>query len=746
MEEEKQKELLDNALEEGHIKTGLDVLLFIGAAGSGKSHYKHLCLGLPPPEVRDSTGLSEHPVRTMSLVRGAVEQMPQVRETVDNTCLKWHEVPAKQFKELIIEAIVEGKVEKIPDSATMANLSNRAIGGLPILEMEHDLSTTECMSITKRESVVHDEYDVSEVDQVALEKKTTQGERLSSARVQYESNFYQDLLKIQSSTKPHTKRGKLLDVDWIYIVDSGGQPQFREMLPVLVQMATACVLTLKLNEPLGQLNEVKFFHEGRELCKPYLSVLTNEQIVNHCSQIVGSQTEDCKLFVVGTHQDLEHECQMTESRAKKNEKLLKMLQPQLGPNLVMYKTGDPIELIYPVNSKTPKERDYRVVEQFRLAVHNIARSKKKVDVPLYWFLLELLLHELATKSGILSFEGCKQQAISQLKFSEEAFPTAVKFLAQRLGTIMYFPKVLPNVIFTPQALMSILSEIVKLRHLLNDNQPLPFECQGHIGEWLEFQRFGIMTKTLCQTTPFDDYFSDIFTPNDFLILMMELLIVARISSDVFFFPSVLEELSPKGVQEKIAKSCDFLAPLVLCCSDSPVRGHTKENWLQVGSFTSLVAHLLNVNKWTLCTDKMKNPSCLYRNCIQFILPDNQPGIVTLVDQYKHMEVYLQVDHETAKRVSKTVCTNVHYGLKIVHEHFNYRRDIQITFLCPKHNDSHTAILAWSDKGKWRWTCKYDRDISGELTEKQTPWLQDYPGGKKMFCTGKKVQTLIVEVT
>ena len=49
----KQMRMLDEALEDGHIKTGLDVVLFIGAAGSGKSHYKNLCLGIPPPEVRD---------------------------------------------------------------------------------------------------------------------------------------------------------------------------------------------------------------------------------------------------------------------------------------------------------------------------------------------------------------------------------------------------------------------------------------------------------------------------------------------------------------------------------------------------------------------------------------------------------------------------------------------------------------------------------------------------------------------
>ena len=146
-------------------------------------------------------------------------------------------------------------------------------------------------------------------------------------------------------------------------------------------------------------------------------------------------------------------------------------------------------------------------------------------------------------------------------------------------------------------------------------------CQGHSVEWLEFQKFGIMTKTLLQSAPFNDFFSDIFTPNDFLIVMRKLLIVAKISDDIFFFPSVLEELSPKGVQEKIAKSRDCLAPLVLCCSDSSVRGRIKENWLPVGSFTSLVAQLLNVNKWTLRTDEMQNPTCLYQNCIQFTLPE-----------------------------------------------------------------------------------------------------------------------------
>ena len=381
-----------------------------------------------------------------------------------------------------------------------------------------------------------------------------------------------------------------------------------------------------------------------------------------------------------------------------------------------------MELIFPVNSKTPKKRDYMVVEQFRMAVHNLARSKEKVDIPLYWFLLELLLHELATDSGILSFEGCKEEAIRQLNISEEAFPTAVKFLAKRLGTIMYFPGILPNIIFMPQALMNILSEVVKVRHLLNDNQPLPAECQGHSGEWLRFQRYGIMSKLLLQTARFNDFFSDIFTPNDFLIVMVKLLIVAKLSDDAFFFPSVLGEISPEEVQEKVAKSCECLAPLVLRCCDSTVMGSNKENWLSVGTFTSLVARLLNDNKWTLHTDEMQKPSCLYRNCIQFNLPDNQPGIVTLVDQFRHMEVYLQVDLGTARRISEIIISTLYFGLKEVHKCLMHSENKpELAFLCPKHNGCHTASIVRSDR-EWQWVCKQDRISSGKVTEKQRSWL------------------------
>ena len=50
------------------------------------------------------------------------------------------------------------------------------------------------------------------------------------------------------------------------------------------------------------------------------------------------------------------------------------------------------------------------------------------------------------------------------------------------------------------------------------------------------------------------------------------------------------------------------------------------------------------------------------------------------------------------------------------------------FLCPQNNSRHIAKLVQPDKGQWRWTYRKERSISGKLTDKQRPWLQDSSRG------------------
>ena len=89
-----------------------------------------------------------------------------------------------------------------------------------------------------------------------------------------------------------------MDVDFFYLLDSGGQPPFREMLPHFVQKADAIVLMVKLNETLDfkptiRYREKKDKEKENEKEKEdigYESELTNEEILHQYVQGVQSES------------------------------------------------------------------------------------------------------------------------------------------------------------------------------------------------------------------------------------------------------------------------------------------------------------------------------------------------------------------------------------------------------------------------------------------------------------------------
>jgi len=49
---------------------------------------------------------------------------------------------------------------------------------------------------------------------------------------------------------------ELFKCDWMYIIDSGGQPQLHEVLPAFIRHASGAVFVLKLNEGLSEHCEI----------------------------------------------------------------------------------------------------------------------------------------------------------------------------------------------------------------------------------------------------------------------------------------------------------------------------------------------------------------------------------------------------------------------------------------------------------------------------------------------------------
>ncbi len=83
-------------MKHGYVEARLIVLLLIGAAGAGKTHAKHLFLGLPPPLIRQSTPLAEEAIRAISTLRAMVS---------GTSDMVWEPVTLEKLKQMIAEAV-----------------------------------------------------------------------------------------------------------------------------------------------------------------------------------------------------------------------------------------------------------------------------------------------------------------------------------------------------------------------------------------------------------------------------------------------------------------------------------------------------------------------------------------------------------------------------------------------------------------------------------------------------------------
>ncbi|KAL5497604.1 hypothetical protein EMCRGX_G014111 [Ephydatia muelleri] len=71
------RELYKKAMTKGYVETSVTKCLILGAAGVGKTHFKHLFLKMDPPQQRVSTGLADNPVRAISSTLAGVREQEE---------------------------------------------------------------------------------------------------------------------------------------------------------------------------------------------------------------------------------------------------------------------------------------------------------------------------------------------------------------------------------------------------------------------------------------------------------------------------------------------------------------------------------------------------------------------------------------------------------------------------------------------------------------------------------------------
>ena len=708
------RKLLEDAMTKGYIESALTILIFVGVMGSGKTLFKHLVLGLPVPEHSPSTPIAESSIRSMSIWQVSVSGEGSV---------KWSLVTPKDMLDMVGDAIKTGEVPVLDSSwEDVIQLSFSQCTDLDeLLQFMEDMDYKEMPKHTEQPSDVIDntsEQQLAELDgSFGQSPRKSKGEDISvNSTTALSSQFVTALKEIDIDQKlmqrisesPGCK--KLMEIDFVYIVDSGGQPPFREMLPHFVHESSAFVLMQKLNESLGFKPAIKYRGEGSKLHGvPYPSQLTNQEVLYQYFQAV--QSHNSRVFVVGTHRDLEDQCE--ESREKKNQMLLEAFRPVLGQRIVLYQPGDPDQFMFPVDSKSPKPQDQKTAQVFREAVMKLCLGKK-VKIPLPWFVLEQLLRQLAEMlhTKVLSIEECYEVAHRKLYMPQNVCQAAIEYLGN-LNIFFYRPRILLRVVFCDsQVILDKITELVRCSHELKGSSSgsLPHNRQG--GEWLDFRDYGKITPKLLEEFP-SHYRVGLFAIPDFLKLLQGLLISGELKSGEHFMPSVLPDLPLEKVAENRVMADHHPAPMTI---------HYPKMWLPVGVVPSLVAYLQNHSEWTPVA-RGGRPACMYRNCMQFELPGGKPGKVTLIDSTKFLEIHVQASLKVAGEVCPQIREMVLSGLKEAHKSLHYDPPTaEEGFLCSGECGNSEVHLATLSADRETWRCSEDPSVGDDLNHSQTLWL------------------------
>ena len=231
------------------------------------------------------------------------------------------------------------------------------------------------------------------------------------------SNFLEGL---QEKVKNAKDMNEVLLSHSIRIVDSGGQPQFHELIAIFLAHISGFISVFKLNEALSAHGEVVLYDDGQPVNDPYESYYSHEQVIRHDLQAIQSEAiqsgmeEMPNLAFVGTFLDEHEKC--SETPDMKDERLHSIITEMLPPEMqecVITSGGSLKKSTFRINARNPGVQDFQRVNELKGALMSRSRVKPR-DLPLKWHGLEVALHML--------MEELKRQSLSQKEC--ELLPTS----------------------------------------------------------------------------------------------------------------------------------------------------------------------------------------------------------------------------------------------------------------------------------------------------------------------------------
>ena len=429
-----------------------------------------------------------------------------------------------------------------------------------------------------------------------------------------------------------------------YLTDTGGQPEFQELLAALTAGPSVFFLVFKLPDGLNQKYTVQYVRPGsdHEKSKPYVSSFTvKEMLLQSLASIActsshtvqGSGKEEPikpKVVLVGTHKDLASDEQIQAVQ----KELKDMLENTdfYRQKVVEFATID--EPAITIDNLHPEGQD---IQKVRDMIQRIANDPAfQIAVPYPSLILSLMLRRLT--DPVITYQQCQSIAAQCGITSRKHLNKALKFLHTKLGVVRYFKKI-PDlreiVIRDPQILFDKVSNLISNTFTFDRAHPSIIEKFQHEG-FFSLQEIERLTAGS----------NELLTTPKLLTLLDHLHIIAPIQDDSgkvveYFMPCVLSHATPGPTDAPVGKTIPPLLVTFQC------------GYCPKGIFSALVAYLLSKGTvsgtaWRLKKDGMA------RDQVTFYVGVER-NIVAVRTHVTHLDVTVE---PTCAHKPHKMCSNI----------------------------------------------------------------------------------------
>ena len=509
---------------------------------------------------------------------------------------------------------------------------------------------------------------------------------------------------------------------WLYVIDSGGQPAYQELLPLFTRAASLNIITLDLSKPLNERFDLMYRIDGKyfpchskstQLAFFQSAVSTGASFKPLDISCISKKPTHSMHLVLGTHYD-----KVSDATLKEKEEILKSSMSSLESylqNCVIHQSDDD-SIIFPVNTIAASEERAKYSEEICKAIWlDGSGASLQIKIPIRWFAFELSLPE----QSIVSVK----EALSigeRYGMKEEDTKQALRYFHD-VSLMLYYPEVTNVVFIDSKPILEILSQLLALTYV-NDTNARALILINPVSR--------IVTNNLKEGFFNEDIFEHLksksvvfslpeFQLSDLIRLLLHLNIITKLEDEQkgqYFIPYALPSYNePVSIKETNAK------PLVIVW-----REEKSEEILPVptGLFPLTIVHLLNQKEYVTKISPSTSEYYKFRDAMSLKITFTQKHTLHLINRYTHIEVHFTGPTEHCPLVRKLITTaidNSSDAMHLKHNHVN-------AFACPYNERCYCIVNEDHHKVVDCTVCGESPDISNDYWY----WFNDVQG---MYTNG-----------